>query len=900
MASDLSLSISVSAVVGGALSGLTNIGKAMNTLKSTTAHLTAKQKELGESLERNKDRLSSTSAAHLWRQYNQVGTAIDKLTRKHEQLAKITARQIGNQEQWQNLKGQWQSAAASAGTLVLPIKMAIDFESAMADVKKVVDFDTPEQFKKMGQDIVAMTRQIPMSANELAKIAASGGQLGIARQDITQFTETIAKMSVAFDMSADEAGDSMAKLANVYQIPIKEIGKLGDAINHLSNNSPAKASDIVNSLKRVGGVAKEFGLTELQTASLANAFIALGKPPEVAGTAINAMLTKLMTADKAPKKFQEALASMGISAKQLKKDIAQNGEQALMDFLRAIEKLPKDQRMGTLVDLFGLEYADDVSILTGSLETYQKAIDLLGKDENGKSKFSGSMEAEFAERAKTTANNWQLLKSSLIELGITIGTMLLPTVNRFVEIATRMVNALTDWGQQHSVLTKAIVGTIAAILAFISGGFLVRVLGNRIMAVLLRLRGGFAALSATITLLRTLTQSGAGFAILSGNLGKIMHAFTAIRTAMMGVGLSSALAFAPVLLAIAAVAAAAALIYIYWKPIKTFFIGFWDGFKDGIAPILPLLEMIGAGWKGLFDLAVAFLQPIIAWFRELGFVSDETAQKSQSIGYFFGAMLGTLLGNVQAIGGAIINGWRMIFDSLFNVVFMVIEQVKTAWLGGLSSMVALVMDWSILGAIRAILNAIAALFGGEVGRWASYGANMIDGLINGISAGIGRVVAMAQNLAARVKSAFTGTMQIHSPSRVFRSYGGFITEGLAIGVGKGVDKPISKIRQLAGSLKTSFEASFSGAKNRFAEKMGGFRSDLSARLSANADNLSQARAEYSQAQINNGGAITVHFNPTINAAGGNPQQIETALQMGLREFEDFFKRMMADQQRRAY
>lgn len=95
-----------------------------------------------------------------------------------------------------------------------------------------------------------------MSANELAKIAASGGQLGIARQDIAAFTETIAKMSVALDMSAEQAGDSMAKLANVYKIPIAQIDKLGDAINHLSNSSPAKTSDIVNTLGRVGGVAK--------------------------------------------------------------------------------------------------------------------------------------------------------------------------------------------------------------------------------------------------------------------------------------------------------------------------------------------------------------------------------------------------------------------------------------------------------------------------------------------------------------------------------------------------------------------------------------------------------------------------------------------------------------------
>ena len=77
----------------------------------------------------------------------------------------------------------------------------------------------------------------------------------MARKDLPKFTETIAKMSVAFDMAADQAGDSMAKLANVYQIPIDQIGKLGDAVNHLSNSSPAKAGDIINTLGRVGGVA---------------------------------------------------------------------------------------------------------------------------------------------------------------------------------------------------------------------------------------------------------------------------------------------------------------------------------------------------------------------------------------------------------------------------------------------------------------------------------------------------------------------------------------------------------------------------------------------------------------------------------------------------------------------
>ena len=83
--------------------------------------------------------------------------------------------------------------------------------------------------------------------------------------------------------------------------------------------------------------------------------------------------------------------------------------------------------------------------------------------------------------------------------------------------------------------------------------------------------------------------------------------------------------------------------------------------------------------------------------------------------------------------------------------------------------------------------------------------------------------------------------------------------------------------------------------------MGGFRSDLSARLSAGAEGLRQARSErQAQQQGAGSGSMVVHFSPTINAAGGNRQEIETALQMGLREFEQLFRRMMAERERRAY
>ena len=129
MASDLSLSLTVSAMVGGALSGLTNISRAMGTLRETTQNLTAQQRELGKMLERNRHRLSDATVAQLTRDYDRMGQSITRLTQRHEHLNYLQNQRNANRQNWENIKSQWTSAAASAGMLVVPVKLAIDFES---------------------------------------------------------------------------------------------------------------------------------------------------------------------------------------------------------------------------------------------------------------------------------------------------------------------------------------------------------------------------------------------------------------------------------------------------------------------------------------------------------------------------------------------------------------------------------------------------------------------------------------------------------------------------------------------------------------------------------------------------------------------------------------------------
>ena len=53
------------------------------------------------------------------------------------------------------------------GALSKPVSHAINFESAIADVRKVVDFESPEGFQNLSNKIIEMTKTIPLAKEQL-------------------------------------------------------------------------------------------------------------------------------------------------------------------------------------------------------------------------------------------------------------------------------------------------------------------------------------------------------------------------------------------------------------------------------------------------------------------------------------------------------------------------------------------------------------------------------------------------------------------------------------------------------------------------------------------------------------------------------------------------------------
>lgn len=842
MAAELSILVKVGASIGGTVSALRSLVGGVNGVRHSVQILRNEQLRLGDSI-RQSTGVGRTELARLQRQYDGLGRSITRLNRNRLRQNAIEAQLTNLRNSREQMKTEVMGAVAAAGIPLVPIKMAMDFESSMADVRKVVDFDTPQQFKEMQQDILQLTHRIPMAGKELAAIAASGGQLGVARQDLAAFTETVAKMSVAFDMSADEAGDSMAKLANVYQIPIAQIDRLGDAINHLSNSSPAKASDIVNTLGRIGGVAKQFGLTEQQAASLSNAFISLGKRPEVAGTAINGMLVRLMTADKQGSRFQNTLKSIGMSAAQLKREIAENGEQALVNFIKRINALPKEQQMSALVDLFGREYADDIAVLAGSVDTYERSIRQLQETgKNGQANYLGSMDKEFQSRMSTTAAQWQTFKNQLMHLGITIGSVVLPKINELLAEVKPLIDNLIRYSQAHPELIQNIYKVVALLVGFKAGSLLARF---------------------GLNLLGTAFWGTAGH--LFSFIGGLMRLKSAMMLFRMGRGVMALRT-----LGFSARQARATMRLL------------GGSFRLVRAVGGTAFRLLGSIGSAAFRLIINLGTGLIRFLPMVG-------QAFMALGRFLlTTPIGIALGLMAVAAymlytrwNDIVGGAKLLWTDLSNFFSSLWQQIVGFFNSGIGNISATIINWSPLGLFYQAFSAVMSWFGIELpAKFTEFGSNIIQGLWNGLIAKFEAVKAWFAEKAAWFKNAFAQSNQIRSPSRVFRRFGGWMMEGLQIGINQAAPRPLAAI----GSVSR-------GLQQRFSDNT----SSLAASMAANSAELSAARQGTAAA-----GGITVHFSPTINAPGGDAGQIQAAMQMGYREFEQTFRRMMEDWDRRSY
>lgn len=321
------------------------------------------------------------------------------------------------------------TSAAITAITVDAAKKAIEFESTMADVAKVVDGlrDQNGAFTKsyyeMSDALLNMSKNIPMTADALGQIMASAGQAGIASEDLTKFTETAAKMGVAFDTTAEQAGEWMATWRTALNLSQTQVTALGDQLNYLGNTTSENVLKLSEVVTRVGALGQTAGLSAGEVAALAASMP--GVTAEISATGIKSMMIAMTAGASATSNQAAVLQQLGFTASDMANRMQTDAKGAIIDLLGAIKQLPAAEQTAALSQYFGKESVSSIAPLLKNLGYLQQQFAKVGDA----AAYSGSMEAEYAVRADTTANKLRLMQNKLAALQVQIGNKILPYVN---------------------------------------------------------------------------------------------------------------------------------------------------------------------------------------------------------------------------------------------------------------------------------------------------------------------------------------------------------------------------------------------------------------------------------------------------------------------------------------
>lgn len=525
-------------------------------------------------------------------------TGVDKLSPVLQGVRKnaaILRKQLNNSGLGKITFGEALQGGAIAAPFVMGVKAAMGFESAMADVKKVVNFETPEQFKAMSDDVLGLSERLPMAAEGIAQIVAAGGQSGIAREELNRFAEDAVKMGVAFDQTAEQSGQMMAKWRTAFKMNQDEVVTLADQINYLGNTGAASTGQISEIITSIGPLGEVAGVSAAQLAAMGSTLAGVGIAQDVAATGIKNFMLTLTAGTAATKSQKEAFKALRLDTNEIAKGMQTDSEGTINKVLQTLGKVDKAKQAAVLTQLFGKESVGAIAPLLTSLGTLQQNFKAVGKD----GKYAGSMTGEYAARAATTQNALQLLQNRVTRLGISVGSMLLPPLNDFLEMVGPLVTSVTSLASAHPGLVKGILG--AAV------GFTVLRLATASATAALAMMNGVASMSPVGMIVRGIAITAG---VLIANWSTVAPYFQRVwamveAPAMRVWGwLKTAFNWTPL-----------GQIVANWGPLTEFFGALWELVKALSVPFFDFLKSV-FDWSPL-GIVIKHWEPITGFFKGL-------------------------------------------------------------------------------------------------------------------------------------------------------------------------------------------------------------------------------------------------------------------------------------------
>lgn len=155
---------------------------------------------------------------------------------------------------------------------------------------------------------------------------------------------------------------------------------------------------------------------------------------------------------------------------------------------------------------------------------------------------------------------------------------------------------------------------------------------------------------------------------------------------------------------------------------------------------------------------------------------------------------------ITAIAGAaylIYKNW----DAVKTYFSSAWDEIKAGFSGGVKGILTVLTNFSPLGLVYQAFAGVMSYLGVDLpSRFTEFGGMIIDGLINGLTSGLGLLKDTMGRISDSTIGWFKEKLGIHSPSRVFAELGGFTMAGLTQGLEGGQKGPLAALTSMSKQL----------------------------------------------------------------------------------------------------
>ncbi|MEL0623808.1 phage tail tape measure protein [Marinomonas arenicola] len=405
----------------------------------------------------------------LAKQTDKASQALDRQQAKLKKIQTLKGRIADRNAQKGELVGQTVGLAVKTAPLIMAGKRAVEYENTFADVKKVVNFSDKKEEAQYRTEMMKLAGRLGVQQEGIADIVTAAGQSGIEKDQLLEFAQAATKMSVAWDVSADEAGSTLATFRASMGLTQKKALDLADATNYLSNNMNAKAKDIAAVMVRQGSTAMGAGLSYNQTAALSASLIAGGATDEVASTALKNITGRLTAGFAATGAQKNAMGRIGFDSQELAGMMQEDAQGTLVQVMRSLQDVDAQDRGAVISQLFGEEVKGAVAKLVTTLDDPSNGlVAAFGKVANQADR-TGSVNAEYANRAATRGHMLAQLSAKFDRMSIVLGDRLLPVLDAVLPPLMSVIDSVANFAEANPKLASGLLGVAAAIAVVKAG-----------------------------------------------------------------------------------------------------------------------------------------------------------------------------------------------------------------------------------------------------------------------------------------------------------------------------------------------------------------------------------------------------------------------------------------------